>query len=115
MTELGIAGELADARKLIMEQVTAGMGEADVTESLARSYEARIADLPALRSEQRTQLTLAVNGGPWSKEQKKMLAAAVLNNGGRKGKSSSTRSKIKGATILKISCPHQQWRSSKTF
>ena len=93
MTELGIAGELADARKLIMEQVTAGMGEADVTESLARSYEARIADLPALRSEQRTQLTSAVNGGPWSKEQKKMLAAAVLNNGGRKGKSSSTRSK----------------------
>ena len=93
MTELGIAGELADARKLIMEQVTAGMGEADVTESLARSYEARIADLPALRSEQRTQLTSAVNGGPWSKEQKKMLAAAVLNSGGRKGKSSSTRSK----------------------
>ena len=81
MSELSILSELEKACDLITAQLAAGMDEADVKETLARSYEARIAAYPSLRSEQKAALTVAINEGPWSSEQKRMLATAVLASG----------------------------------
>ena len=78
MADLSIASELENAGSLIEVQVAAGMGEADVKEILARSYEARITELPTLRSEQKAKLTSAINGGPWTNEQKKMLKLKLI-------------------------------------
>ena len=81
MSELATLSELEKACDLIDAQLAAGMDEADVKETLSRSYEARIAAYPSLRSEQKAALTVAINEGPWSSEQKRMLATAVLASG----------------------------------
>ena len=94
MAGLSIASELENAGSLIEVQVAAGMGEADVKEILARSYEARITELPTLSSEQKAKLTSAINGGPWTTEQRKMLASAVLNNGSRKRNAASMSKRL---------------------
>lgn len=85
--------ELSGVGDLLQAQVDAGMNGADVMEQLVRSFEARIDAHPALRSEQKAALTAAINAGPWTADQKKMLATAVLANGVKKSKTSASSKK----------------------
>ena len=82
-----IATELGGASNLIQLQLAAGLGEEDVKETLARHYESRICGLISLTSEEKSTLTTAINSGPWSAPQKKLLASSVLTSGSQLKKS----------------------------
>ena len=64
MSELSILSALEKACDLIDAQLAAGMEEAVVKETLARSYEARIAAYPSLHSRQTAALTYCHQRGP---------------------------------------------------
>ena len=92
--------ELSDATALLKAQTDAGMNENDVKEMMARSFEARIDAYPSLSACDKSSLTSEITRGPWSAEQKKMLAASVLGNGSvRKQRSANKRPNQKAYNI----------------
>jgi hypothetical protein len=58
-----MCAEMKGVQNLLDAQVAAGMNEADVKESLCRSWIARITSHPALRDQQKSDLTSAITGG----------------------------------------------------
>ena len=88
-----MCAEMKGVQNLLDAQVAAGMNEADVKESLCRSWIARITSHPALRDQQKSDLTSAITGGPWDASQKKLLASIVLANGTKASKAGSAASK----------------------
>jgi len=88
-----MCAEMKGVQNLLDAQVAAGMNEADVKESLCRSWIARITSHPALRDQQKSDLTSAITGGPWDASQKKLLASVVLANGTKASKAGSAASK----------------------
>ena len=84
--------ELEDASSLITSQVEAGLPREDVLESLFRSWAARLTN-PSCKFtvKQKASLTSAINSGPWTKDQTKQLALAVLEQGATKQKQKANR------------------------
>ena len=77
--------QLAGASELLRSQVDAGQNSDDVLESMYRSWQQRLGSVTHCGSpKQKSALTEAITAGPWTSEQRKELANAVLNNGGAK-------------------------------
>jgi len=77
--------QLAGASELLRSQVAAGQNSDDVLESMYRSWQQRLSGMAHCGSpKQKSALTEAITAGPWTSEQRKELANAVLNNGGGK-------------------------------
>ena len=75
--------QLAGASELLRSQVAAGQNSDDVLESMYRSWQQRLSGMAHCGSpKQKSALTEAITAGPWTSEQRKELANAVLNNGG---------------------------------
>ena len=88
-----MCAELKGIQGLLDAQVAAGMNEADVKESLCRSWIGRITSHPALRDQQKAALTSAITDGPWDTSQKKLLASTVLASGSKASKAGSASAK----------------------
>jgi len=88
-----MCAELKGIQGLLDAQVAAGMDEADVKESLCRSWVGRITSHPALRDQQKAALTSAITEGPWDASQKKLLASSVLASGSKASKAGSSTAK----------------------
>jgi len=90
MTET-MCSELANVGELLEAQVSAGQSRADVIECLFRSWMSRLSTGPAAGAKQKAALTQAITNGPWTADQRKDLASAVLHGGSHKNAASKAR------------------------
>jgi hypothetical protein len=70
--------ELADVNDFVASQVSAGLSRDDVVDALYRSWSTRLLALARLGEKQKTLITAAISGGPWSVDQRKELARVLL-------------------------------------
>lgn len=77
---LDLLKELEGCKGLLLAQVSAGLGEDEVLEAMYTSWVERLAALGEASADAKQALTTAVAQGPWSSEQKKMLARTIMNS-----------------------------------
>jgi len=91
--------ELATVGELLEAQVAAGQSRADVMECMYRSWLGRLAAMPTAGSKQKASLTQSITSCPWTADQRKELAAAVLGGNQRKAASKARRPNQKAHMI----------------
>ena len=94
-----LVGELAEVEMLLNAQVGAGLDRLNVLESLSRSWLDRLMQHPKLSTADKKIVTDAIRQGPWTEEQRKDLASAVLGNGASKKKNTH---RVKNQRCLKF-------------
>lgn len=87
----GMVDDMKAVTQLVKSQVTAGMKEDDVKETMCRSWVGRLQQQHGLRDQHKSALTDAISEGPWTHEQKKLLATTVLASGVKASRKASDR------------------------
>ena len=77
----GLTDDMKSVTQLVQSQIKAGMKEDDVKETMCRSWDSRLQQQKGLRDSHKSALTDAISEGPWTEQQKKLLAATVLASG----------------------------------
>ena len=87
----GMVDDMKAVTQLVKSQVAAGMKEDDVKETMCRSWIGRLQQQHGLRDQHKSALTDAISEGPWTHEQKKLLASTVLASGVKASKKAADR------------------------
>ena len=87
----GMVEDMKSVTKLVQSQVKAGMKEDDVTETMCRSWIGRLQQQHGLRDQHKSALTDAISEGPWTDQQKKLLASTVLASGVKASRKAADR------------------------
>ena len=72
-----VVEDLADAKSLLASQTAVGLDETDVLDSMFKDILAKIRCIHAMSAREKNTLTVAIGDGPWTAEQKKVLATVV--------------------------------------
>ena len=73
-----IATELTATNDLVVSQVAVGMRRSDVVEALFMSWKQRFQSMSKCSDAEKTIMTNALRGGPWSDEQRSDLARFIF-------------------------------------
>ena len=77
-----MARELATLDCLVSAHVDSGLSADVVITSLYRSWSDRISSLPQMTTPEATDLTIAINSGPWRAQEKRALSELVMQHVG---------------------------------
>lgn len=78
MNVSAMAKELGGLERLVAAQVKAGLDKGEVMSSLCSSWSRRLEALVGLDASSQEALTLAVSKGPWTVDQRRQLAKAIM-------------------------------------
>ena len=102
---VSIVAELGELNDLVANQVSAGLDREDVLEAIFRSWSQRLSELGPINTQAKGQLTQALQLGPWSAEQRKILARSILMAG--QGGSPSKRRPNQKCTLFENFVPQE--------
>jgi len=87
----GMVDDMKAVTQLVKSQVAAGMKDDDVKETMCRSWIGRLQQQHGLRDHHKSALTDAISEGPWTDQQKKLLASTVLASGVKASRKAADR------------------------
>ena len=99
--------ELAEVNDLVGSQVRAGLERDDVLEAVFRSWSERLSDLGPINTQAKGQLTQALQLGPWTSEQRKVLARTILLSG--QGGGGRNRRPNQKCLLIENFVPQEVW------